>query len=480
MGRRRITLRGVLGVAWVLALAAAPAYAQSEAQRLERLEQALNEVLEQRYERTGGRTAAETTRLNYGVYTIVSGVATDRVDRTTRLMAQVDSRFWLQAETAGHTFYGRLRLHYQWFDKGDSWWSQDSGFRYPLSDRWWYQFDSRRHAQATKGIDPSVSFDTRIGRQLIIWGTGLTLYRPLYAARAGLNFTYSRIEAMIGQSTSADFIDFDATRPGYNSDTDRLFWGVTADWRRWVNHRPFVTFLQQIDNNDTTLPGGARYEYNSSYVSIGSTGQFGGPAFYRAELIYEFGDSASDILGSFPQTQDDIAAWAIKLELIYTPRRATALRDFRFEFELLIGSGDDDRGHSAHTVNGNLSGSKDNAFNSWGFFNTGLVLGLDISNLVSLRLSPRWRPGSRQWKGGSKLAVGLDFFFFTKLDKDAPVSVITIPGESYIGFETDLVIAYQITSDFAVDFRGGVFLPGDAFPGGSPMWFGYLGFSYGF
>jgi len=473
-------MRGALAVASILVLAAAPAFAQSDAQRLARLEQALNEVLEQRFERTEGRSLAETTRVDYGVYTILNGIASDRLDRTTRLLAQVDSRFWIQAQAAGHTFYGRLRLHYQWFDDGDSWWSKDSGFRYPLADRWWYQFDSRQYVRATRGVDPDVSFDTRIGRQLVTWGTGITLYRPLYAARFGIDLSASRIEALIGRSTSHDFVDFDATRPGYTTDTDRIFWGFMADLRIWANHRPFVSLLQQIDDNDTTLPGGARYEYNSSYVSLGSTGQFGGPAFYRAEFIYEFGDSISDILGSFPQTDDDISAWALKFEVIFTPRRGTALRDFRLETELLLGSGDTDRGHSAHTVNGNLSGTTDNAFNAFGFFNTGLVLGLDLANLASLRISPRWRPGSRESTGGSKLGIGLDFFFFAKMDSDAAVSVITVPGESYIGFETDLVIDWQITSDLAFDLRYGIFIPGDAFVGSQPMHFLYLGFSYGF
>jgi len=471
--------RSVLAAAWVLALAALPAYAQSDAQRLESLEQALNEVLEQRYEPTEGRTIAETTRIEYGVYTTISAISTDRVDRTTRLLTQVDSRFWLQAQSAGHTVFGRLRLHYQWFDKGDSWWSKDSGFRYPLSDRWWYSFNSRRHAQATTGSDPDLAFDTRIGRQLITWGTGVTLYKTLYAARFALDWKVARVEAMVGVSPDADFVDFDATRPGYTTDTDRTFWGVTADFRNWANHRPFAYFLQQIDNNNTTLPGGAQYEYNSSYVALGSTGQLTGLVFYRAELIYEFGDSISDILGSFPQTSDDISAWALKLEFIYTPRPHTALQDFRLETELLLGSGDSDRGHSAHTVNGNTSGTTDNAFNSFGFYNTGLVLGMDISNLASIRISPRWRPESRK-SSGSKLGIGLDFYFFAKLDSDAPVSVITVPGESYIGFETDLLVTWQFTSDLAFDGRYGIFIPGDAFPGSAPMHFLYLGFSYGF
>ncbi|MHC4955260.1 MAG: alginate export family protein [Planctomycetota bacterium] len=467
--------------AWLaLGLLASFAHAQSDAQRLQQLDQALEAVLRERYERSGDKSLAETARVDYGVYTIFSGIAADRTDRTTRLLAQVDSRIWARAEWQGSTVYGRLRLHYQWFDVDrDSYWAAGDGFRYPLGDRWWYQFDWRRFKQTTKGEDPGWSWNTRIGRQLVTWGTGITLYRTLYSARLNFELSKAHIQAMVGQTPDHDFIDFDASRPNYTSETDRLFWGVLADWRGWSDHQPFVYFLQQIDNNDTTLSGGGRYRYDSSYASIGSTGQFSGMAFYRAELIYEFGTSASDILGSFPQTDDDISAWALKFEVILTPRRYPKLRDFRLELELLLGSGDSDRNHSSHTVGGNQAGTNDNSFNAFGYWDTGLVLALDLANLISLRVGPRWRP-FRKDSAGSKISIGLDFFLFGKLDDDAPVSVTTIPGESYIGFETDLIIEWQMTSDTALDLRYGIFLPGSAFPGSATMHFLYLGVSYGF
>ena len=104
---------------------------------------------------------------------------------------------------------------------------------------------------------------------------------------------------------------------------------------------------------------------------------------------------------------------------------------------------------------------------------------MDLSNLVSVRIGPRWRPKAREAKR-SNFSLGFDFYFFAKLDSDAPVSVITVPGESYIGFETDIIVTWQITSDLALDGRYGIFVPGEAFLGSDPMHFFYLGFSYGF
>jgi len=375
--------------------------------------------------------------------------------------------------------YGRLRLHYQWFGQGDSWWAAGNGFRYPIGDRYWYSFDWREHQRATRGTDPDWNWNARVGRQLVNWGTGLTLRRTLYAAKVRGEWDRAHVELMVGTTPDADFIDYDGTRPSFDANTDRYFYGLFADWRGLRDHRPFAYFLAQADDNETTLGGGGRFSYDSYYAGVGSTGQLGGTVLYRAELVYEWGESLSDILGAFPQTGDDIQAWALKLEFSWTPRRYPALRDVRLDFEVLIGSGDSDRGHPAHTVGGNASGTDDESFNAWGYWNTGLVLAPDVANLLTLRLSPRWRP-LREEPSWGKVGVGLDLFSFFKLDSDAPISVPTEAGKSYVGLEVDLLLEWQVTSDLALDARYGVFLPGDAFPTSGSLHFFYAGLSYGF
>ena len=166
--------------AFILVLGAA-VQAQDGARRAERLEQELNEALEARYEEVAGLSAYETSRIDYGVYTLVSGILSDRVDGTSSEMTQIDARFWLDAQSRGHRLYGRLRLHYQWFGEGDSWWASGDGFRNPLGDRYWYSFDWRTHQRSTHGVDPDWNWNTRIGRQLINWGTGFVLRKTLYA-----------------------------------------------------------------------------------------------------------------------------------------------------------------------------------------------------------------------------------------------------------------------------------------------------------
>jgi hypothetical protein len=237
--------------------------------------------------------------------------------------------------------------------------------------------------------------------------------------------------------------------------------------------------VRQEDDNDQLLPGGAVYGYDSWYAAVGSAGQIRtGEWLYRIELIYEGGRSVSDLLGVFPQTIDDVRAWAGRILVSYIPWSTRDDLRLRFEFEVLLGSGDDDRGHPSQTVGGNLSGTNDEAFNSFGYYNTGLALAPELSNLVSIRLAASGFPAPTGTL--RRLRLQLDTFFFVKMDGNAPLSVTTTAGDSFVGVEVDITVDWKLTSDSALDLRYGIFVPGDAVPGNDPMNFFYLGFSYGF
>jgi hypothetical protein len=53
----------------------------------------------------------------------------------------------------------------------------------------------------------------------------------------------------------------------------------------------------------------------------------------------------------------------------------------------------------------------------------------------------------------------VDLFFYNKLVSDAPIDEETT-GSGYLGFEPDLYINWQITSDVTIAFRYGIFFPG--------------------
>ena len=143
----------------------------------------------------------------------------------------------------------------------------------------------------------------------------------------------------------------------YDTRTDRIWWGALVEYTGATRHKPFLYFLDQTDKNgEAALFGGVPtgWLYESSYASLGSNGSLSGITYYRAEFIYEWGTGLSDSLQG-AQTFEDISAWAVRFEVVIRPR--TWPRKGRFEVELLIGSGDDDRGQSAFTPFGNTPGT---------------------------------------------------------------------------------------------------------------------------
>jgi len=469
----RISLIGAAALLFV-----APAWAQGTDQ-VERFQRTLDEIRESHYEVTRGKTLTEHARLLYGAYTTLSFLAVDRENGTTRVLRQADGRFWAEARARGHTFYGRIRLQYQDFDAGDSFTGSGDGLEEPVGDRYWYRFDWRTDTRAETGEDPGWNWWVQLGRQNVKWVSGITLDQVLYAARLGLQKGKWRVGGLLGFTPSHSFIDFDASRPNFTSDTDRIFWGVVVQYDA-QSHQPYVYVLDQRDENDTVLPGGLRFGYESTYVAVGSVGQIRTSQWlYRAEFIYEFGDSTSDLLGAFPQTVDDIRAWAGRLQVSYLPFELRRTLGLRVEIEVLLGSGDDDRLASAATAGGNTSGTEDESFNAFGFVNTGLALAPELANLVSVRIGASAFP----FRGRGvldKLRISLDTFLYMKMDDNAPLSITTTSGESFVGVGVDIAVAWILTSDTAIDVRYGIFIPGEAVPGDRELHFGYVGVSYGF
>lgn len=441
------------------------------------LDRAIEVLLRQRYETVAGIAGAESTRVDYGAYVTFSLLGRDDLNGTTRQQQQLDARLWARFATGGHELYGRLRFRYRDWNTGDSFNGNDSYLVSPIGDRYWYKFDWRAHKRATQGVDPDWGWSAQVGRQYIYWASGIVWSQPTYALRLGADNAQWTFDAFLGQ-TVRDMVDVDPSRPGFQDDTTRNVWAVRVE-HKGTFHRPYVYILSQTDENDAMV-GAVRWFYDSSYAAVGSVGQFTGTLLYRTELIYEWGETASDLNGVLPQTLDDISAWGGRFQLSYIVRSARTKSRLRFEFELLVGTGDDDRMNSNATAGGNLSGTNDNAFNAFGIARTGLVLQPEITNLTSLRFSGSAFP--LHGRGVfDRFFVLVEAFVFLKTDPDAPISVPTIPGTTYLGFEVDVILEWQVFSDLSFDLRYGVFFPdGDAFGDSNPRHFAYFGASYAF
>jgi len=285
---------------------------------------------------------------------------------------------------------------------------------------------------------------------------------------------------MLAGLTRRSTADIDSSRPDFDGDTRRGFYGALLSVQAADQHRPFVYGLVQQDrNSDRTrvelildpdgIPGNAddvntrtRHAYDSHYVGFGSTGNLGDRIAYAAEFVYQGGEGLSasfdrNIGIPIAQTDERIEAYAMDLKIDYLfqdPNRTRAVG------EVLLASGDDDRLHTTNTVGGNRRGSTDRAFNAFGLVNTGLAFAPPSSNLLMFRggLATFPLPASTWF---DRLQLGATFYSFFKLDREAPIDQAT-SKDAYLGFEVDLFANWQIASDVTLSLQYGVFLPGHA------------------
>jgi hypothetical protein len=481
------------GLALAAAIAAAvPAWGQTDGDVVRRLERQLRQLdATYRLAVPAGQPIAERLMLDYGGSIRFGLLGVDAPCGETRILRQTDGVLYLRAELDGaHRFFGRLRFLYNDFNDHDSFDGRGDEWEEPIGDRYWYQFDLRGAKLAETGQRSDYNVNIKAGRQFVYWGSGLTLNNVLYAGLLDAELADFGFTGLLGLTPSSGTIDWDASRPGFDSDTDRAYFGGQIEYRGFATHRPYFFALVQRDHNERdehtfrtpifNYP--TEFKYNSEYWALGSRGSLGPNLYYRAELVYETGEGLSspfdrNTAAPVAQTREDIEAWAGVFKLTYLLRDDF---DTRFDLELVGGSGDDDRLDSSDTFGGNESGTDDNAFNSLGYINTGLALAPDVSNLFSIRLgastSPHQIGTHADW-----LRLGVNGFLFFKIDKDAPLNVRT-SSETFIGGEIDFAVDWRITSDLSATLRYGLFLPGDAIPGcqDDPRHFAYAGVTYAF
>lgn len=470
------------------------AYGQQQStgtQRLQRLQRELRELDDEfRLTFSPDQPIAERLLLEYGGTYRSGFYAIDDAFGSTRILREYDLRLYLRAELDGaHRFFGRLRFLWEDWNSGDSFDGRGDEFENPIGDRYWYQFDLRGAVQAAGGERLGYNVNVKTGKQFVEWGTGLTLSNALYAVLVDAEAFDLGFIGLAGITPSSDTVDFDGSRPAFDTSTSRAFVGGAVEYRGWSSHRPYAYYLTQRDNNDEdfavfTGPLGSiptRFDYDSSYVGIGARGSIRADLRYRAELVYEYGEGLSNSFDTatglaIPQTFEDVSAWGGLAGLTYLLRDDA---DTRLDFQILAASGDDDRLNSANTFGGNRSGTEDTAFNALGFVDTGLALSPFPSNLLILRAGLSTFP--MRGKGLERLRFGVRGYLFAKLDEDAPLNVGTV-DETFVGGEVDLFLDWRIASDLSGNLRYGVFFPGDAMAPGQDdvRHFFYAGFNYAF
>jgi hypothetical protein len=423
---------------------------------------------------------------DYGAYITGGYLSLDDNVNDNHVLRQFEFLPYLRVNLDGvHEVFVRGIIGYRDFNEGDSF---DGLGDEPIDgdlDVGYYRFDLARYMSAYKGQKTDYSLTLKAGRDLVYWANGLVLSDRLdglmidgSAGNVGMSF--------VAGVTPTRTVDFDATRPEFDHDTRRGFYGLMANVDIG-GHKPYVYAMLQRDYNDadesTSGPITTKFDYNSYYLGIGASGPLGDRLLYSTEFVYEGGHSLSNsftIGGPFispvEQSRDEIQAFAgdVRLDYLVGDRRNT-----RFSGEMIFASGDDDRLSSSDTFGGNKPGTKDRAFNAFGLLNTGLSFAPSVSNLLAFRLGVATIPlpdlGPMR-----RMQVGSDFFLFEKFEPDAPIDEPSGSGK-YLGWEPDVYLNWQLTSDLTLAVRYGVFFPNaDVLPSDESRQFIFVGLTYAF
>jgi len=396
-----------------------------------------------------------------------------------RTLRQYELRLWGSFTLEGvHNFYVRAVAGYDDWNSGDNPQTyRGDDFRGPRIERAWYKFDYNRLVRNRTGRDPDVGFVVDVGRDYHEIGTGLVLALPLDAVRVTGSLGNWQVGGLIAKTIeSTPNID---SSDAVSTHMDRCFYAVQVRYKGFDRHEPFAYYLWQRDGT-TPRPRDPlqRYDYDSNYLGIGSEGSL---AFlphlrYLAELVFESGQG-------FPEgvrtRQEEIHAMALDVLLEYL---FDVKHHPKVAFEYLWGSGDSDRRlSSSATVGGNQYRTRDEAFNAFGFRDTGLAFAPQISNLHIFQLAVSAFP-LEELELFRRMEIGSKAFFYTKDKRDGAISDVTATADSsWVGWEWDVFVNWRMTSDVSLTVRYGVFQPGAAFED-NDQWrhFLYAAVSYSF
>jgi len=470
LGSGRIFLSAIVGIG--VSCACAVSFAQQPSQ-VERFDRQLDQIQRTvRLQVDQSVPMDQRALIDYGAYLSDFFFSIDDSDQHTHLLNEFEAVAFAHVNLDGaHEIFVRGRSDFRQFSHHESFDGNDTDWIGKL-DRAYYRFDLNRYLASSNRATMDYDLAFQAGRQLVEWGNGLTLSREIDGGLADFSWGATQVEALAGM-TSSQTTDFDTSRPGYQNDTDRAFYGVLLS-QQLGTHRPFAYYLVQNDHNDTSSL--ANFKYNSFYVSAGSTGGLTDHIFYGLEAVFEGCSSHSDKT-SAGQTRDSIHAYAADGRLDYL---CNDVHDTRLSFETIAATGDSDRATStSNTLGGNQLGTSDRAFNAFGLLNTGYAFAPDVSNLLEFRLGASTFPFIDS-KPLRRLQIGTDLFFFDKFNSNAPINEPTHDNR-FLGTEADIYANWQLTSDVSILIRYGIFFPAEAIVADhQPRNFLVVGMTYAF
>ena len=403
--------------------------------------------------------------IDYGAYATFTYLTVDDSFNDEHVLRQSDLVGYTRLNFDGaNEVFVRLRATYRDFNPGDSFDGKGDDY-IGQADIAYYRFDLARYLASQAGKEVDGNFTFQIGRDVVYWGNGLAIGQRLDGVILKLTKGPFQLDGIAGV-TPKNTVDFEASRPGFDDNTRRGYYGLMLSGQIGTHH-PYVYGLLQQDYNDarTSTLGtvSTTFGYDSYYLGAGSSGALSDHLSYSAEVVYEGGRSKSNsfvIGGPFltpvDQTTDPISALAADLRLDYAVQGPSHTR---LSTEFLLATGDDDRLQTANTFAGNAPNTVDRAYNAFSLINSGQAFSPAISNLIMLRGGVSSFPFYNV-PLLRRMQVGADLFAYAKCNENGPIDETTKDGR-FLGWEPDVYLNWQAASDVTVAFRYGVFFPNE-------------------
>lgn len=420
--------------------------------------------------------AAQKIRADYGGWYNSYFFLFDDGINSSRTLRQNELRLWtsISADRGIHEGYARMRATYLDWNHGDSFTPNEDDLDGPNLERGWYQFDLAKALRLYGSYDAPFELKLKAGRDLINAGTGYAINLPLDHAMVQGEWQNFETTMIVGK-TPASTANIDRGSPVADH-SDRKFWIIEERYKGWDRHEPFVYVAWQDDDTSEDPPDWLQeYDYDSTYVGWGSTGELISNLRYGSEWVLERGQSFGN--NRFMH-EDQIRAWGFDQRLDYYFKHKTKPV---LSAEYMFASGDANRlGSPTNAEGGNRNDHVDKSFSGFGFRDTGISFSPRLSNIHVFRLGGSFRP-LPDIEATKELELGTDYYLFYKHKKVAAVSDGLADLQSgYLGWEMDYYANYRIFSDLSWTVRFGTFFPGSAFSDQTTRTFLLTGITWSF
>ena len=429
--------------------------------------------------------AGQRVLVDYGGFLTLSYLSLDDLNQHNHSLGQFDLVGYADINIDDvQEFFARGRLEWQEFSTGDAFDGRDHQYHAQI-ERAYYKLDVGRAFSAYRGEISDYELAIKGGRQFVYWANGLSLSQTLDGGIVDVSYAKTHAQ-FLGGITPANTIDIDASRPRFDSNTHRGFYGAMLS-EEIGTHKPFAYFLSQQDYNHDFVsvtgtganPIRTHFKYDSNYLGLGSIGSLTDQISYGAEGVYESGHTLSNSfdnsLAPVPQTKNQINAFAadVRLDYLLNDRNRS-----RLSGEAIVATGDAARRNTTNTLGGSPPNTHDEAFNGFGQVQNGIAFSPDVSNLFIFRAGVSTFP-LEKFQMFRQLQSGLDVFVYAKCSPSAPLDEPS-RARGYVGAEPDFFINWQIKSDITLAMRYGLFFPGPAVLNNSVRQFFYTGITFAF